>query len=41
MIHLNYSNVVEIYEELEKEGIICTKEFYKKDFISEDIIYDK
>lgn len=41
LVHLDYDNVVEIYEELENAGIFCTKEFYKKDFIKEDFVYEE
>lgn len=37
----NYSNVIDIYEELEKEGIYCNKEFYKKNFINRDFDHDE
>lgn len=39
LTQLNCGNVIEIYEQLEKEGIICNKEFYKKDFVEEDFSY--
>ncbi len=38
-ITTNTINIVDIYEELAKEGIFCKKDFYKKDFIKEDFIY--
>lgn len=31
--------ILDIYEELEKEHIICKKEFYKKDYIDQDFYY--
>ena len=32
-------SIIDLYEELAKEGIFCKKEFYKKEFIKEDFIY--
>lgn len=35
----NNISIIDLYEELAKKGIICNKDFYKKDFIREDFIY--
>lgn len=33
------ATILEIYEELEKEHVICKKEFYKKDYIEQNFYY--
>ena len=32
----NTVNILDIYDELAKRGVICKRDFYKKDFIKED-----